>query len=234
MRYGRERLFIQHPELEKRRNALQIAQQKLWQARDSQTVMTALEQDTLEKDWEILQTQCDKAQDAIASKHVEYKQADKKCENCQGTGGYKSKYNPDAKWDWYQIGGRWSGEFAVDYDPTTDPKNIGECEVCAGTGQNTTTKNSCTYCKGIGTALKWPTQWADTDGNVAPVSQVQGQPKMYPYAIVLPTGEWIEKGQMGWFGMSNDKVTKDEWETAVETIFDEYPDHLIVAVDCHI
>lgn len=31
------------------------------------------------------------------------------CDECKGTGLYKSTYNPKIKWDWYQIGGRWSG-----------------------------------------------------------------------------------------------------------------------------
>ena len=34
---------------------------------------------------------------------------DKKCENCKGTGTYKSEYNPKAKWDWWVVGGRWNG-----------------------------------------------------------------------------------------------------------------------------
>lgn len=34
---------------------------------------------------------------------------DKDCENCKGTGLYKTTYNPNSKWDWYEIGGRWSG-----------------------------------------------------------------------------------------------------------------------------
>lgn len=32
------------------------------------------------------------------------------CVDCNGTGFYKSNRNPKSKWDWYEIGGRWSGE----------------------------------------------------------------------------------------------------------------------------
>lgn len=31
------------------------------------------------------------------------------CESCGGTGVAKTTYNPDSKWDWYRIGGRWDG-----------------------------------------------------------------------------------------------------------------------------
>lgn len=32
---------------------------------------------------------------------------DKDCEECNGSGIEKSTYNPESKWDWWQIGGRW-------------------------------------------------------------------------------------------------------------------------------
>lgn len=31
------------------------------------------------------------------------------CNECHGKGTVKSTYNPDSKWDWYVIGGRWDG-----------------------------------------------------------------------------------------------------------------------------
>ena len=42
--------------------------------------------------------------------------------------------NPDAKWDWFQIGGRWSGFFEPEYDPNDDPANTITCSLCSGTG----------------------------------------------------------------------------------------------------
>ena len=32
------------------------------------------------------------------------------CEDCNGSGTRVTTYNPESKWDWYQIGGRWEGE----------------------------------------------------------------------------------------------------------------------------
>jgi hypothetical protein len=31
---------------------------------------------------------------------------------CEGTGKIKTTYNPDSKWDWYVVGGRWDGALA--------------------------------------------------------------------------------------------------------------------------
>lgn len=41
------------------------------------------------------------------------------CETCDGTGIEMSTFNPDSAWDWWVIGGRWSGFF--DY---TDNKDL--------------------------------------------------------------------------------------------------------------
>ena len=40
------------------------------------------------------------------------------CSSCDGTGFYESTYSPLSKWDWYQIGGRWGGDFKENNIPT--------------------------------------------------------------------------------------------------------------------
>lgn len=44
-------------------------------------------------------------------------------ENICKDGSVRSTYNPDSKWDWYQIGGRWAGLFTV---KKGTPHEIGE------------------------------------------------------------------------------------------------------------
>jgi hypothetical protein len=41
--------------------------------------------------------------------HPLWEKPDPECEDCNGTGVCKSTYNPASKWDWWQVGGRWSG-----------------------------------------------------------------------------------------------------------------------------
>lgn len=53
------------------------------------------------------------------------------------------------------------------------------------------------------------------------------------YAYVTPEGEWVEKGKMGWFGMSSDEV--EDWPERYAAYFDALPkETYFVQLDCHI
>lgn len=56
-----------------------------------------------------------------------------------------------------------------------------------------------------------------------------------PYAFVTTDGEWVERGEMGWFGISSNEMNEDEWDAK----FREYlktldKDIILTLVDCHI
>lgn len=55
-----------------------------------------------------------------------------------------------------------------------------------------------------------------------------------PYAIVMD-GKWYAKGEMGWFGCSDDKVSQSDWNKNVREMINKLPDDtMITMVDCHI
>lgn len=55
-----------------------------------------------------------------------------------------------------------------------------------------------------------------------------------PYAVVKD-GIWYAQGEMGWWGMSNDEMTQDEWNTKVTEMYDSvHPNTLLSLYDCHI
>lgn len=55
-----------------------------------------------------------------------------------------------------------------------------------------------------------------------------------PYAFVI-NGEWVAKGKMGWFGMSNDKVGREDWNSKFWDMIESLPpETMITVVDCHI
>jgi len=57
---------------------------------------------------------------------------------------------------------------------------------------------------------------------------------MIPYAVIKD-GEWFGKGDMGWWGMSDDKMTDDEWCEKIHQLYAELPeDALLTLVDCHV
>ena len=99
-------------------------------------------------------------------------------------GSILSTYNPKAKWDWYQVGGRWNNSIP---------------------------------------------------GNEVKMTEVNIDKIDPPYAFVTPDGEWVERGEMGWFGISSNEMNEDEWDAK----FREYlktldKDIVLTLVDCHI
>jgi len=171
------------------------------------------------------------------------KKPDPDCERCNGTVICESTYNPNSKWDWWQIGGRWSGSLKEDYNPSEDPRNQEICDLCDGTGKREDSignsmreqdpNYTCNGCNGKGITTKWPTEWVVDAGNIEPVSDIPDS--FIPYSLIVSYGEWHQKGDMGWWGMSSNDKEKDDWEKECRDIFTEYADtHLAVVVDCHI
>jgi hypothetical protein len=55
-----------------------------------------------------------------------------------------------------------------------------------------------------------------------------------PFALVKD-GQWMEKGRMGWFGMSTENKTDEAWTALVREALDGLPDDTaLTIVDCHI
>ena len=99
-------------------------------------------------------------------------------------------------WDWYQIGGRWTGIKTPDYVPEKDPRNFEVCQLCRGTGfrndqigieaRNAAPTYTCNGCGkydneekiwkhnlyGSGLALKWPSSWVRHEGDILPITKV--------------------------------------------------------------
>lgn len=171
-----------------------------------------------------------KVEQELYDRHPEKGKADPKCDDCNGTGKRKTTFNPDSKWDWHQIGGRWTGILVPDYHPETDPKNHQKCVVCGGKGKFR--RKECHNCKGTGFALAWPTEWAKFKGDILPVEKVPE--KTCLFALVEPDGTWHEKGEMGWFGMH--KPVDRDWKKTFRKFVEKYQDgrHLAVVVDCHV
>ena len=99
-------------------------------------------------------------------------------------GSILSTCNPKSKWDWYQIGGRWSNTIPGD----------------------------------------------EVKMSEIPIEKIET-----PYAFITPNGEWVEQGEMGWFGIGSNEMNEDEWDAK----FREYlktldKDIILTLVDCHI
>lgn len=176
----------------------------------------------------------------LFAEHSQSKKPDPKCDECHGSGTRKTTYNPDSHWDWWTIGGRWTGAFTPDYDPSEDPRNIETCNLCEGTGKRNDALGKdhrkrdpsygCNGCNGTGKSVKF--SYEPHGGDIMPLSKV---PKsVIPYSLVTPDGEWHQKGEMGWFGMSDNEKDEKVWTKTVRSLFRKHKDCLAVVVDYHI
>jgi hypothetical protein len=169
------------------------------------------------------------------------------CEDCHGTGFYKTTCNPDGHWDWFQIGGRWTGTLSDgQYDPRDDPDNTELCSVCGGTGLRVDIiglkaraedpEYCCNGCDGEGHALKWPTDWSDHAGDITTghhfMYLIRQDAARIPYAIITPDGKWTSK-ESGAYGGVFSKEDK-EWNKEARTLIENHANGTIaVVVDCH-
>lgn len=166
------------------------------------------------------------------------KKPNPECSECQGTGKSETTYNPKSKWDWWVIGGRWPDFFAYDgYDPEKDPDNYELCHLCKGKKVRPCEPDkgaTCNACGGTGQSMKFRLKVYRAH---APVSEIlrhwKKDPKI-PYAMVGPNGRWIEKGQMGWWGLSSNEKKEPDWRKKVLSIYEAFPNYIAVAVDMHI
>lgn len=180
------------------------------------------------------------AQKEFFDAHPELQKPDPDCYQCHGKGAYKSTYNPKAKWDWWVIGGRWTGAFAPDYNPNEDPRNIEKCDICNGTGTRTMPtpadpnwkpkKGECNGCDGKGKRVKW--SLAEFDRDIMEVSKIPET--VIPFCVVTPEGRWYEKGEMGWWAMVEDEKDEDAWKSEARNLLNQHKDHIAAVVDFHI
>lgn len=91
-------------------------------------------------------------------------------------------YSDGKEWDWYQIGGRWTGTLDG-YDPETDP---------TGTGKH----------------VAWPTQWKAHKGDLAPIGILTEEHLTKFYAYCVEGYGWI--GSERYMPWATDKFQKQE------------------------
>lgn len=133
------------------------------------------------------------------------------CSECKGTGKVSTNYNPNAKWDWYVIGGRWDGHLTHKEPDVKDGDNFPYDEKYKNIGNNITTVNQHLL------EVK-----KDFEKNRC-------------FGLIDSKGHWFEKGKMGWWAIvSNEKKTGTWKKEYIDVLKHENKDNLIVALDCHI
>jgi len=173
-------------------------------------------------------------------------------------------FNPKAKWDWYQLGGRWTGFFRL--KPQTKgelgrPSLVSSHRADPGTVDQARKKDidfekmrldnfefaSDTYDKfekatQDGTLNSPYFEYGirnigkDVDNFIPETREqfIKRHASITTFAV-LKDGEWYERGEMGWWGTVSNEKNSDEWEAQFEKLINDLPDDTLLSLyDCHI
>lgn len=150
-----------------------------------------------------------------------------------------STYNPDSKWDWYVVGGRFSGMLLKQTTNSKETTWVDESlvtEIDFERMRRLAKKDLAPYEKFLEDSFyskeyllrRYPDEATYTERMTS----------FSTYAVVTPDGKWHAPGDMGWFGCSSE--TDDEDAVWHETYYDTFIRPAIengwylTIVDCHI
>ena len=162
-------------------------------------------------------------------------------------------YNPDAKWDWYEIGGRWSDELILRNGKKADQayvRNIDFKKMFEATPEQLEYAN--TFWKYYVEGEEYPGTKEELESKIGHpfyrqeyykekyktlAGYIKAQSEWHTYAVVDADGSWHEPGEMGWWGISSASIdAESKWESEFYERFikDLPPDTVLTVVDCHI
>lgn len=174
----------------------------------------------------------------------------------ESDGAIHTTYNPHSKWDWWTIGGRWEQQYrdkqlqkvsvlrqalADTLVNIKDPE--AQAELAAVEAEIAVVEEDFRNKRGNLT-------WDDLDAVKAKRHDCKAYlPWWFPYSLVTKetelatdettnelTGyEWHTQGRMGWFGMSAEDYTPEQWvEKLIEILADKNEDDYLVYIDFHL
>jgi hypothetical protein len=128
---------------------------------------------------------------------------------------YMTKYNPDSKWDWWVLGGRWSGSLDDYLKDKCDSDRIMSGE-------------SGVFDNRVGTDAAFISE-------LSLEKMLDEDNQMITVAILTKDG-WFAQGEVGWFGYVEEN---DEWDEQYREILkkifaDAGPNTFMAVVDAHI
>lgn len=158
-------------------------------------------------------------------------------------GNELTTYNPDSKWDWYVVGGRWDGTLKTKDGSRTNSALVSELDL---TPDKEAYKDALRFWE---VAVEGDKQKEDehyfTLYSAEYYIRKYGDKESYAkavsafttYACLMPDGTWCEPGAMGWWGMSGASPEEEgDWVRDYKKNFLDKadPDWCITLVDCHI
>ena len=175
-------------------------------------------------------------------------------------GNYISTYNPDSKWDWYEVGGRWSGSLKLKDGGSTDEDYAGQIDWDKMFSLAPEREKRASEFWDEYVLQKLPTEMQDR--TVEEVDKYLNDKFGFiffkreyyleryrdkeeylrrlatwtTYAVLDEKG-WHAPGEMGWFGCSDETPeAQRDWDENFRSRFIDTldPEDTVVIVDCHI
>ena len=150
--------------------------------------------------------------------------------------------NPNARWDWWQKGGRWRDGLRLKTGETAEEARVRDLNLspdtkavkdAGGFWEHAVNGAPLEGDKPIFTFK--PEYYTDRYGTKE--NYVRAVTSGAPYAFITPDGEWHETGKMGWFGVDDATAAtltkfQAEWEAFVTD--PDNQDLFVTVIDCHI
>jgi len=155
-------------------------------------------------------------------------------------GNIYSTYNPNSKWDWWEIGGRFHGLLLVNGKPANTgiirdidfSPRLKRYKYARKVWE--TVIEGKRKCESIFLPC---TQKELLEAYPDKESFARNKSLFSTFAVVAPDGKWYEVGQMGWWGLSSETVAEErDWNEHYKERFIDpaNPEMYITIVDCHI
>ena len=170
------------------------------------------------------------------------------------TGRYGYWVNPNAKWDWYQLGGRWANMLKMKKGRWADMLNAGKDPIpeyvdsallkeidFEGMESEAREKYSSLYDKameelakadkGIPNSVFW--RYSIEEGESK--EDFVNRSSAFSTFAVLKNRKWYEKGEMLYWAMVKDEKNAEDWDRQFKALLGSLsPDTKISIYDCHI
>lgn len=161
-------------------------------------------------------------------------------------------YNENSKWDWYQIGGRWSNllttnkgkvnqallkDVIFDVSDEATVEELTEVWNLATKNENTLTKEEKN--RKIELGIFYKSEYYNKRYGTKE-QFIKENTSFSTYAVVTPDGKWHEPGEMGWFGVSfaeaesSRNFVNNYYDNFIKPYLESDENYYITIVDCHI
>jgi len=164
-------------------------------------------------------------------------------EKDEDEGKYGYWRNPNSKWDWYELGGRWGGFFTLKDGSTSDQdlkreidfKGMEDKQRARAAELWDETEEMIAEAEKEEKDIRWELSFQYGRGeDDTRESYIEDSVGIHVFAV-LKDGQWYEKGKMGWWDCVSDEKDPEAWERELNKLLEETPDDTMLSLyDCHI